>query len=495
MRFRIFFYAAALASLVLGHGLASAQVVLTSSATSITYPATVTLTVTVPAGTATAGTALPVTVTDGTTTLISSTVTCCSAATLTFSNIALKAGAHTLTASYVPDPTTPVPIVSSPVTITVAQAKPTISWATPASIVSGTALSSTQLDATANVPGTFSYSPAAGTVLTTGTHALTATFTPTDSVDYLSAQASVTINVAQATPTISWATPASIVSGTALSSTQLDATANVPGTFSYNPPAGTVLATGTHTLAVTFTPTDSVDYSSAQASVTINVTVLPVISLQGPLTSSSAQQPTVTFQASALSSQTTVTFTLTFAASTSPAVDDPAIQFSTGGRTLTATIPANSTFSKTIALQTGTVAGTITVKATLTANGSDVTPSSLVPVAIKVSPAVPAITSVTLTRGTNSIQVAMVGFSNTREVVQAEFRFGAAQGSTLQTTDLIVSASQLFSGWFQSSASAASGSSFLYTQPFTLGGDSASIAFVTVTITNTQGASASATAQ
>lgn len=176
-------------------------------------------------------------------------------------------------------------------------------------------------------------------------------------------------------------------------------------------------------------------------------------------------------------------------------MDDPAIQFSTGGRTLTATIPANTTFSQTVALQTGTVAGTITVKAALTANGSDVTPSSLAPVVIKVSPAVPAITSMTLTRGTNSIQVAIVGFSNTREVVQAEFRFAAAQGSTLQTTDLIVPASQLFSGWFQSSASTASGSSFLYTQPFTLDGDSGAIAFVTVTITNTQGASASATAQ
>ena len=35
------------------------------------------------------------------------------------------------------------------------------------------------------------------------------------------------------TPTISWPNPANIVYGTALGSTQLDATANVAGTFAY----------------------------------------------------------------------------------------------------------------------------------------------------------------------------------------------------------------------------------------------------------------------
>ena len=41
-------------------------------------------------------------------------------------------------------------------------------------------------------------------------------------------------------PTITWPTPAPIMYGTALSATQLDATASVPGTFVYSPPAGTV---------------------------------------------------------------------------------------------------------------------------------------------------------------------------------------------------------------------------------------------------------------
>jgi hypothetical protein len=66
--------------------------------------------------------------------------------------------------------------------------------------------------------------------------------------------------------------------GTALSSTQLNATASfggtsVAGTFVYSPVAGTVMNTaGAQTLSVTFTPTDSTDYNSATGSVTLTVT-------------------------------------------------------------------------------------------------------------------------------------------------------------------------------------------------------------------------------
>ena len=77
---------------------------------------------------------------------------------------------------------------------------------------------------------------------------MTATFTPTDSTNYTTATKSVNINVAQATPTITWSNPANITYGTALSGTQLDATGSVPGTFTYNPVAGTVLDAGTKTL-------------------------------------------------------------------------------------------------------------------------------------------------------------------------------------------------------------------------------------------------------
>src|SRR5580658_10232506 len=104
--------------------------------------------------------------------------------------------------------------VPSSVTYTVGQATPTLTWSTPAAISYGTALSATQLNATASVAGAFNYTPGAGTVLTAGTHTLSVTFTPTDNTDYTSATATVLLVVNQAAPTISWATPAPITYGT-----------------------------------------------------------------------------------------------------------------------------------------------------------------------------------------------------------------------------------------------------------------------------------------
>ena len=80
------------------------------------------------------------------------------------------------------------------------------------------------------------------------------------------------ITVGQGTPVLTWANPAPIFYGTPLTANQLNAAANVPGTFSYNPASGTVLNVGTNTLAVVFTPTDSVDYKSTNDSVTVVVT-------------------------------------------------------------------------------------------------------------------------------------------------------------------------------------------------------------------------------
>jgi hypothetical protein len=147
-----------------------------------------------------------------------------------------------------------------------------LQWAAPAAISYGTALSGTQLDATSSTQGTFSYSPASGTVLTAGTHTLTATFTPAGSSSATQATVTTTIIVNKATPTITWAAPAAVPEGTALNSVQLNASASVAGTFAYSPAAGTTMsAAGNQPLSVTFTPTDSADYASAEDTVTLVV--------------------------------------------------------------------------------------------------------------------------------------------------------------------------------------------------------------------------------
>jgi sugar lactone lactonase YvrE len=162
---------------------------------------------------------------------------------------------------------------------TATPAAPTISWSIPGAITYGTALGAAQLNATANVPGTFSYSPGAGAVLSAGTQTLTVTFTPTDTTNYTTVTATVSWTVNKATPTISWLAPAPITYGTALSTSQLDATANVPGTFVYSPAAGTVLQVGTSSLNVVFTPNDTIDYTTVDDTVTLLVNPVPGFTL------------------------------------------------------------------------------------------------------------------------------------------------------------------------------------------------------------------------
>ena len=127
------------------------------------------------------------------------------------------------------------------------------------------------MNATANTPGTFAYTPAAGTVPSAGTQTLSVTFTPTDTADYSSASATTTLTVTQAAPVITWGSPAGIVYGTALSGAQLNASGSVPGTFVYSPALGTVLEPGTQTLTATFTPNDAVDYRVQVSTVTLTV--------------------------------------------------------------------------------------------------------------------------------------------------------------------------------------------------------------------------------
>jgi MBG domain (YGX type)/Bacterial Ig-like domain (group 3)/Carboxypeptidase regulatory-like domain len=259
--------------------------------------------------------------------------------------------------------------------LTVSKATPTITWTNPANIVYGTALSNTQLNATASVPGSFVYTPASGMVLHAGNgQNLHVDFTPTDTTNYNNTSKDVSINVTKATltitaddktktyratnppltytptgfvngdsasvlsgtpslsttavtnsnvgpypitittgtlsaadysfnfvngtltvtkatPLINWSNPADITYGTALSGTQLNATATNPndgssvaGNFTYNPISGTVLNAGANQiLATNFAPTDTANYNTpAQKTVSININKAnPTVSATG----------------------------------------------------------------------------------------------------------------------------------------------------------------------------------------------------------------------
>lgn len=102
-----------------------------------------------------------------------------------------------------------------------------------------------------------------------GTYSIVATLT---NANYTASNVLGTLFISKATPTVSWSNPAAITYPTALSGTQLNATASVAGTFTYTPASGTILNAGTQTLSVDFTPTDATNYNSV-----LNTTVTIVV--------------------------------------------------------------------------------------------------------------------------------------------------------------------------------------------------------------------------
>jgi PKD repeat protein len=126
--------------------------------------------------------------------------------------------------------------ISKNILISILKAVPIIKWDNPDNIIYGTPLDSTQLNANASVNGILVYNPIEGTILNASMdQQLQVEFTPTDNTNYSNVSKNVSIKVLQATPEINWSGPADIVYGTALSNTQLNANASIPGTFVYNP--------------------------------------------------------------------------------------------------------------------------------------------------------------------------------------------------------------------------------------------------------------------
>ncbi|MBS1799379.1 MAG: hypothetical protein JSS95_06090 [Acidobacteria bacterium] len=249
-------------------------------------------------------------------------------------------GTSTLSALFTPTDSANYNSTTKTVSLTVGNGSASISWPNPAAITYGTALSATQLNASASVPGSFTYSPAIGTVLTAGTQTLSATFTPTDTANYSTQTVSDSLVVNKATPVVTWATPSAIANGTALSSTQLNATASVPGSFVYSPAGGTVLPAGTSTLNATFTPTDTTNYATRTATVSLVVsgssgTTTPTVNWSNPVA--------ITYGTALSSTQLNATASVPGAFSYSPAAGTV---LAAGTRTLSVTFtPTDTTYS------------------------------------------------------------------------------------------------------------------------------------------------------
>jgi hypothetical protein len=178
-------------------------------------------------------------------------------------------------------------------------------------------------------------------------------------------------------------------------------------------------------------------------------------------------------------------------------LDDPAIQFSNGGRTASFNVSAGSTEAAfnggNLMLQTGTIAGTVTVTLTsMQSGGSVITPSPAPSQTVVIARQAPVISSVRIVNRTAAgFSIEVTGYATPRELTQASFQF---TGQNLQGAQATVQLGTLAQTWYASQASVAFGSQFTYAQPFTTSADPAGIASVSVTLTNSLGNSAAASA-
>ncbi len=190
------------------------------------------------------------------------------------------AGTYAITASFAPtDTTNYASLTAAPAgNFVITTIAPTIAFAVPNHTFGDAPFA---VLATSNSTGAFTYSLVSGPATVTGasvtlTGAGTVILKATQAAagNYTTGSQNATFIVGAATPTITWAAPAPIVYGTPLSAAQLNATASVAGSFAYTPAAGTILPVGAgQLLSVTFTPSDTTNYTPSTATTTITVAV------------------------------------------------------------------------------------------------------------------------------------------------------------------------------------------------------------------------------
>jgi hypothetical protein len=203
------------------------------------------------------------------------------ATTATFTTSGLSFGTHTITAVYGADGNFTASTSSWALTQTVNQATPTVTWSNPADIIYGTALSGTQLNATASVPGTFTYTPAAGTVLNVGSgQTLSVHFVPNDTTDYsIPSDKTVLINVTKAAATVTLGSLSQTYSGSPEAATATTTPSGLTVSFTYNGLSTAPTNAGSYTVVGTIS--DPTYQGSATGTLVISK-VTPTITWSNP---------------------------------------------------------------------------------------------------------------------------------------------------------------------------------------------------------------------
>ena len=153
---------------------------------------------------------------------------------------------------------------------------------------------------------------------------------------------------------------------------------------------------------------------------------------------------------------------------------DPAVQFSTGGRAVSFTIPAGETRavfangSTSIRLQTGTAAGRIVLTPSFVTDGGVVlTPERPAVLELAVPEQAPVVLAARLEASLAAVNVVVTGYSTTRSLTKMEVTIRRRTGKSETFSFDVAAASQL---WFGSPGSLNYGGLFSATAPFTVTG-------------------------
>ena len=202
---------------------------------------------------------------------------------------------------------------------------------------------------------------------------------------------------------------------------------------------------------------------------------LPEVSLEGPSgVQAPLTQPTVGLTLAAPYSLP-LRGTLTLSFSSDVFATNPAVQFATGGRTIAFTIPANSTRavfetgSSEARLQTGTVAGSISLNASFsTMAGLEIQPPSPASLTMAISRQAPRLLSAEVgERSATGVVLIVSGYSTTRTLRSMDIQI-SSRGQQFVSTTLGVNLQPASLVWFEAVDSQNFGGLFSISVPIRL---------------------------
>lgn len=171
--------------------------------------------------------------------------------------------------------------------------------------------------------------------------------------------------------------------------------------------------------------------------------------------------------------------TLTLAFNSDVFSNDPSVQFAPGGRTVNFIIPANTTRAlfannaTSIRLQTGTVAGILSLSPTFATDGGiNLTPTRPDTLSLTVAPAAPKLLNVNISaKSSTSITLLISGYATSRSITQVDLTFTPISGENVTTKSLSLNVESAFLAWYSGTPSQAFGSLFTATLPLNFAGD------------------------